>query len=1355
MRRCEWKHHDLVRTKGDCKRRTMSSASRQKKKKKNKFGATSPPFIDYLKEILRRYPDGGQILKELIQNADDAGASNVVFIHDERHYGTHSLWTEELGKYQGPALYAFNDAAFTEEDWEGIQRVGRSIKQDDPTKVGRFGIGFNSVYHITDLPCVFSSEHLAIFDPQKKMFGEDEEGYRWSLNDEEDRESLLNLRDQFQPFQNIVSQVNSCSWEKVISKEQYFKGTLFRFPLRNEASEISDNLYDSTKVTQLFDSFIADADISLLFLRNVSSISLLHIDTNGLCNNRLKVSVSNNFITDLSHIRQESFDRKTCFKTVSHISQQMEETRTQWLVTTCLLKQGYMPEIDSLANKLSFYPQVDGAFQLDEDRSLCNGRLSCFLPLPNNEPNKTALPIHINACFGLTDNRRFIKWQEEDQKNDESAMWNELLTKEILPHVYLMMILDAIQLSENSALASRTVYNLWPDLSQTVHKERWHKVATDTLKGLFIYKIFHLADDEQIWVSASDAVFPVNNIHSDTMSAVSRLLIAEGEKLVTVPEHVLKDVQVIFPKCDTLTWVTPSYVRDVLHRSQAENLSKDDKYTLLEFALSDEKYTELQGLKLLPLSDGTFTSFGSGVQNLVLIDNEKFPRTLLPFCKERFLPNNLSHCCTTQLRELATRSMYNIVSLDAQHVVALMKKNLPMDWKMTQGHVTWKTAEDHHPPKSWLSEFWKFLSTEWNDLSSFIDMPLIPLEPLQNSGTSILLASLEFRVNYLSPELLQTEDCSAVLEQLHHVPHSQFKELCKDECEELQGFLQRGIRDSRNKNQHVRMLKSLPLFETISGKRERIDLHRVVFILNSVRHFRFPELYQVAKCDSIFLKHTPLNLQLAECLNIQILDDLEFCVQFILPSVHMMKEATLLDFMQLLVELGPVDDRIVSALKEVRFIRDIHGTLQVASFFYDYNVRLYRNCLTTSSFPVLGQLLLCDNMKDVEKTLANHGIHNSGHKEEGHGSLPKPGCCIPEEWHDCLDMNFLNNFESGEYVGFSKDGSSEYFYAIVIERADDPLAQTRQFPARYKIQVGSDDFIEVSSLDLYQFKREKKATVSKGSTCTDIERLLTSRPPPKTVFPETLEEIKREIDHSLNEIWKMSSEDKQKALKRLYLRWHPDKNPGNETLATEAFKYLQNRIEELEQGKDAHSTSSNWRDFRDFYNMWNTEARSHRRGRERFYQNYSRRHYNFWSNHRETPRPNREEAKRWYEQAQCDIKAAQNDTGGHSSEWCLFKVHQAVEKALIAAIYRGNGHHPNNCSITTLALQVSHFSSQLSSIPSTVRQLTDLGVDGKKTQYPNYHKFPHIPNKQFGIDNARRALDIATNLLEKIEEYIS
>ena len=39
--------------------------------------------------------------QELIQNADDAEATEVVFIHDERSYGTESLWTKELGEYQG------------------------------------------------------------------------------------------------------------------------------------------------------------------------------------------------------------------------------------------------------------------------------------------------------------------------------------------------------------------------------------------------------------------------------------------------------------------------------------------------------------------------------------------------------------------------------------------------------------------------------------------------------------------------------------------------------------------------------------------------------------------------------------------------------------------------------------------------------------------------------------------------------------------------------------------------------------------------------------------------------------------------------------------------------------------------------------------------------------------------------------------------------------------------------------------------------------------------------------------------------------------------------------------------------
>ena len=53
---------------------------------------------------------------------------------------------------QGPALYAHNNARFTEEDWMGIRLVCDSIKVEDPMKVGRFGLGFKSVFHMTGRP---------------------------------------------------------------------------------------------------------------------------------------------------------------------------------------------------------------------------------------------------------------------------------------------------------------------------------------------------------------------------------------------------------------------------------------------------------------------------------------------------------------------------------------------------------------------------------------------------------------------------------------------------------------------------------------------------------------------------------------------------------------------------------------------------------------------------------------------------------------------------------------------------------------------------------------------------------------------------------------------------------------------------------------------------------------------------------------------------------------------------------------------------------------------------------------------------------------------------------------------------
>lgn len=92
-----------------------------------------------IREVLLNYPEGTTVLKELIQNADDAGATRVCFCLDRRFHGSESLLSNSLAQWQGPALLAYNDAVFTEEDFVSISRIGGSSKHGQAWKTGRFG----------------------------------------------------------------------------------------------------------------------------------------------------------------------------------------------------------------------------------------------------------------------------------------------------------------------------------------------------------------------------------------------------------------------------------------------------------------------------------------------------------------------------------------------------------------------------------------------------------------------------------------------------------------------------------------------------------------------------------------------------------------------------------------------------------------------------------------------------------------------------------------------------------------------------------------------------------------------------------------------------------------------------------------------------------------------------------------------------------------------------------------------------------------------------------------------------------------------------------------------------------------
>ena len=81
-----------------------------------------------LHNILELYADGVGILHELIQNADDAGATSVAFLLDESSHGDSSLLSPMMRAWQGPALYAYNDSTFKPHDFRNICSIGSNAK---------------------------------------------------------------------------------------------------------------------------------------------------------------------------------------------------------------------------------------------------------------------------------------------------------------------------------------------------------------------------------------------------------------------------------------------------------------------------------------------------------------------------------------------------------------------------------------------------------------------------------------------------------------------------------------------------------------------------------------------------------------------------------------------------------------------------------------------------------------------------------------------------------------------------------------------------------------------------------------------------------------------------------------------------------------------------------------------------------------------------------------------------------------------------------------------------------------------------------------------------------------------------
>src|SRR5713226_60748 len=178
-----------------------------------------------LRGLIRAYPEGIGIIKELLQNADDAGARLMRVILDGRTHPASRLPDVRMHQLLGPAILVYNDAAFSDRDFDHIQEIGLSAKTDALWKTGQFGFGFNAVYNVTDWPGFISRDRMIIFDPhrsavQRNLAGDP--GWCWFLTQAGWWDQYPDLMRAYEagglPFGTTD-----------------FRGALFRLPLRTAA----------------------------------------------------------------------------------------------------------------------------------------------------------------------------------------------------------------------------------------------------------------------------------------------------------------------------------------------------------------------------------------------------------------------------------------------------------------------------------------------------------------------------------------------------------------------------------------------------------------------------------------------------------------------------------------------------------------------------------------------------------------------------------------------------------------------------------------------------------------------------------------------------------------------------------------------------------------------------------------------------------------------------------------------------------------------------------------------------------------------------------------------------------------
>ncbi|GER32765.1 zinc finger family protein, partial [Striga asiatica] len=952
-----------------------------------------------IREVLLNYPEGTTVLKELIQNADDAGATTVRLCLDRRRHGVDSLLSNSLAQWQGPALLAYNDAVFTEEDFVSISRIGGSSKQDKAWKTGRFGVGFNSVYHLTDLPSFVSGNHVVLFDPQGVYLPNISPANPGKRIEYVSSSAISVYKDQFFPYCAFGCDMKST-----------FPGTLFRFPLRNADqaanSMLSKQTYVEDDVSSMFVQLYEEGILSLLFLKCVLSIEMYVWDV-GMPEPKKMYSCSISSVNDdvlchrkvlqrLSKLECASDCKMGAFSldflseaVIENVSQ--IQTHTFYVVQMMASTSSRIGAFAATGAKdygMHLLPwasvaacisddSVKAIFQHSDD-VLTLGRAFCFLPLPV----KTGFRVQINGYFEVSSNRRGIWYGDDmDRTGKIRSIWNRLLLEDVVAPSFAKLLLDTRQLLSST----KKYYSLWPIGS---FEEPWKFLVEHIYRSICDCPVLYSDIDGGKWISPEEAF--LHDMEICGTKEIKDVLVQLGMSIVPLPSDLFSMIL----NCKSVRHkkvVTPDSVRHYLR--DCRNLSavgRPHKFMLLEYCLEDlidaDVSIHASHLCLLPLANGDFGSFSGRAEGITYYICNDLEYGLLQRISNRLIDRSIPVNLLDRLTSIANASGANLVVFTVNEFTQLFSNFFPAEWKY-QTMVLWNpTSNSMHPTSSWFLLFWRYLLEQCQDLSLFGDWPIIPATSghlyrpsrqtkLLNVGKltermQCILGKIGCKMlnnNYCveHPDLINfvhDSDASGVLNSIYDVSSSDsiaqlLQPLEANERDDLRRFILHPawFLGMQMDDSHIQNSKWLPIYKVYDGEStENINYSDLVNPRKFLPPFGCPECLFSSEFVRD-LSNTEEEL-LLRYYGIERMKKTQFYKLHVFNRIkHLesdVRNMVLLSVLQELPQLCLEDASLMESLRNLEFVLTVSGTLKSPAELYDpRNEELYALLEDCDSFP--------------------------------------------------------------------------------------------------------------------------------------------------------------------------------------------------------------------------------------------------------------------------------------------------------------------------------------------------------------------------------------------------------------------